>query len=189
MVLAMAHVGMLVVSGLTFVLGGAAGIMLTRTIYGVEGGQVSPAPPPVVAACPPPSCAPCPVCQEPTETAVVPPPITETATLAAPGPKPLDLGPAKAGLPAQAISLASGAVTGQLGPCLNTPNANGTLVLELTVTATGGQGFIREVLIGRRTGNVAPVEDCVLVGAKRARFDWAGADGELKFKLPVRVGI
>ncbi|MBK6684336.1 MAG: hypothetical protein IPG45_07670 [Deltaproteobacteria bacterium] len=177
----------LFIAGFCLLVGAAGGSLATRALYGDGGGVVVPTPPtrpecPICKECP--ACPPPPDCGDlgvvPTET---PPP----TILGEDGPTP----EAKPGLPASVIKPAGTAVEVLIEPCLTAKEAeglSGTVVLDLTVTATGGQGFISEVLITRRVGAVESVEPCLSDAAKRARFEWSEGEGELKFKLPVKVG-
>ena len=100
---------------------------------------------------------------------------------------------AKSGLPARALKMATDAVLEEIAIC-RTEMSNwvrDTLVLELTVTATVGAGFIREVHIVERSKDGTAdkqADDCILGVASRTRFVWAEGEGESKLRIPVRLG-
>jgi hypothetical protein len=100
----------------------------------------------------------------------------------------------KPGLPASAIRLASDGIRAELSGCVEESrklNVQGIVLLELTVTATGGQGFISEASISGRSSGTASSEQidrCILDGARRARFAWKEDDGEAHFRLPLKLG-
>lgn len=177
----------LFVAGFCLLVGAAGGSLATKALYGDGGGVVVPAP---VARPECPVCKECPACPPPPdcgELGVVPTTPPPPSGEGEEGPPPDQ----KPGLPASVIKPAGTAVETLIEPCLTAKEAeglSGTVVLDLTVTATGGQGFISEVLVTRRVGAVDAIEPCLTGAAKRARFEWPTSEGELKFKLPVRVG-
>lgn len=175
-------------SGLCLLVGGVGGAYATRAVYGDPKTKVDPNPKR------PPSCAPCPVCPAcpppPECGGIIPPPSHTT--------KPIDkpsepLAPAKPGLPFKALKLATDAVRGSIERCTTEDKVgelDGVILLNLTATATGGQGWISEALVTRATGSVADsdIATCVTDAAEEARFEWAESEGELRFKLPVKIG-
>lgn len=174
------------IATICLVAGGAAGAYATRTIYGsVESVAVPSAvrapecPPPP----PPPLCPPPPDCGE---LGVVPRGDAPSgAVLEDPVEPPA---PAKPGLPASAIRLGTQAVEQAVAACRGEGDADGALVLDLTLTATGGVAFISDAQIVRRSGQVESVEACVRDRAREARFAYGAAEGEARFKVPVRFG-
>lgn len=162
--------------------GGILGAYVTTTIYG-ERVDVPPAPAPVL-------CPPCPVCRAVSSSteaeglrAVVPavdpdqpPPEVEVPEIARPG------------LPASAVRMASAAFEREVAPCLSGGGGGeGMVVLELTVTATGGIGHIRELEITRREGMVGEIEACAGEAARRVQFEWPSGDGESKLVMPLKL--
>ncbi len=176
------------IASICFVLGGAAGVFATRTLYGDTDQQVSPAHTKQLQ-CPPP--VPCPVCPPPPdcgETSLVPTGGEEIAVEALPElQEPKNNVP---GLPSSALKLANAAVLAEVEPCLSSTVATlpGVALLDLVVTASAGVGKISEVSLSRATGGAQSLQTCLEEAAKAARFEWDGADGELQFKLPLRVG-
>lgn len=94
------------------------------------------------------------------------------------------------GLPRSALELATRAAHEQFGPCATSSAAvgQGTLILELTVTATGGQGFVKDGGVVDRTGETEWAEQCMMRRLPAVRFEWSGGDGQQTLKLPLRVG-
>jgi hypothetical protein len=177
------------VSGLTFLMGIGGGALAMSSIHGGGEAEVDPSKPP------PPNCAPCPQC--PTcpppvdcgELGVVPPDQgggEEDDGTELPPPD-----PDRPGLPASALPLAMKAVREAIATCaVDETSLSGVVLLDLIATATAGGGFISEAVIAQTTGDMrgAAIADCVRLEALRARFEWEGAEGELKFKMPVKVG-
>ena len=67
---------------------------------------------------------------------------------------------------------------------------HGTVLLDLTVTATGGQGFISDASMVERSGDAvssSELEHCLLEAARRAKFEWSAEDGEAHVRLPVAL--
>ena len=84
-----------------------------------------------------------------------------------------------------------GAVREQVKECMaDETSMSGMVLLELTASTTGTTGSIAEAVITRATGEAdgSEIADCIKNAAGRATFAWDGAEGELKFKLPVKVG-
>jgi hypothetical protein len=184
-------VRLLFVSGLSILLGGFFGAYATKSIYDTPSSQPRRDVPREKLACPP--CAACPACPVadacdhgliPTST------VTRTVLVSDDEPE----HDRKTGLPMSAIKLASERVRAMIDPCLRESakaNAQGALLLELTVTATGSQGFISEATIGKRSPNTSwseEIERCLVDGARQARFEWDDGDGEAHFRLPVKLG-
>lgn len=172
---------------ISFLLGGAAGVFGVRTLYG-QVDQVAPETP-TSLVCPPPP--PCPACPPPVDCGAVggglpsdPPP---TPVERPPLDRPADALP---GLPASVLPLAHAAVKTAIAPCLDEvpASASGVALLALTVTATGGEGFLRDAVVTRATGDGRDVADCLARSARSARFRWSGPDGQLTFKIPISVG-
>lgn len=180
------------------VVGGLAGVYGTRLVDGQAPKPVDPSPSPV-RECPPcPERTPCPTCPDCSGVSMLPtgeddPTVVDLEDLpedpgadrAAPPP------PAGPGLPARAIQQASAAVRVAIEPCLESDTArlaSGMLLLDLTVTATGSEGFVADALITQRSGDVDAVEACVQQEARRARFPYEGPDGTQRVKLPVKIG-
>jgi len=175
------------VSGLTFLIGIGGGALAMNSIHGGGESEVDPSKPR------PPTCAPCPQCP------TCPPPVDcGDLTVVPPDGDDDDQGdddappdPDRPGLPASALPLAMGAVREAIKICgVEDTSLSGVVLLDLTATATAGGGFISESTIARTTGDMsgAAVAECVRIEAKRARFAWDGVEGDLKFKLPVKVG-
>ena len=70
-----------------------------------------------------------------------------------------------------------------------TPPPPGVFLLQLTATASAGGGYVSEAVVLKATGGLAGTEfeACVPEQALLARFEWEGAEGEVRFKLPVKV--
>ena len=171
-------VRLLAVATVSLLAGGALGGYATNAL--LDGGQDRVRPMPV----PPPPALQC-NCETPQQAAVdplgagrIPDDLTEVAA------------PALPGLPVSALNRARAAAQQVLRPCATSSTAfgQGTLILTLTVTATGGQGFIREAAITGRTGDVSWAEECVMRRTRQVRFDWSGSDGQQTLKLPLQVG-
>lgn len=165
---------------ISFLLGGSAGVFGLRTLYG-DLDRVEPAPRRNLV-CPPP--VPCPAC--------VPAPVTEIER-PPPGPPP-DVTPGEAsalpGLPIEAAELAREAVRAEVAPCLAGAPGDmpGVALIALTVTATGGEGFIVDASVSSATGDADRSRDCIQAAARRARFAWDGADGRTRLQLPLSYG-
>ena len=172
-------VKLLAVAGVSMLAGGALGSYATSALLGGGQAPVSPVAkkPPAVQEC---NCE--------TQTAA-----RQVDPLAA-GRIPEDLtevrGTTLPGLPVSALNLARAAAQRELQPCATSGDAygEGTLVLTLTVTATGGQGFIRQARVTAQSGDSDWARECVLERSRRVRFEWSGADGQQTLKLPIRVG-
>lgn len=94
-------------------------------------------------------------------------------------------------MPASAIQMASAALKRELEPCIKSAEAegiSGTLLLDLTITATSGVGHIQGADVVDTKGAVDGIEECLLDAAARVQFDWTQADGETKLRYPVRLG-
>lgn len=187
---------MFLVASSCLLLGGFVGAYATASLHGQTepilvvqsgGGGTKP-------SCP--ACAECPRCPAPVdcgERGVIP---TTTRSALHPllAPQGDDSEPHRtAGLPATAIQAASRTVWTEIAPCIKSAGErqiSGSIVLDLTVTATGGKGFIREtdLLVGPDGVTVADdIRECLVEGADRAEFPWEGSDGEARFRLPVRL--
>lgn len=183
-------------SGLSLVIGAGGGAYAMSLLYGGPPEaqvRVDPSPDPVAPECP--ACPECPVCPPPPdcgELGVLPEDDLPVEPVDGPRAEPPELPSAapSSGLPVSAVQKATAAVREAVTPCLEAPEAEaarGMVLLSLTVTATGGQGFIRDALVTQRTGDVAGVEACIQSEARRAKFEWAGADGEQSMRLPIPV--
>lgn len=179
------------VSGLSIIAGGAIGAYATRSIYGESAALVHPV---QIRDRPCPACAECPICPQAPDCedrGLVP---TSTAPRAILLPDTDEPEQKRPGLPATAIRLASDRVRIEVAACVEESlrtGAQGTVLLELTVTATGSKGFISEAnLATRSSGTVSSesIDRCLIEGARRARFDWPEDDGEAHLRLPVRLG-
>lgn len=173
------------VAGLSLLVGGAAGAFTTRTLYGGPIESVDPSPD-RAPACP--KCRECPVCPPPVdcgELGVVPVGDEPTGVV----PDAVDVPEAaRPGLPAAAVGLATTAVKDAVADCLNdVEGSGGHVLLSLTVTSTGGQGFIRNAEIAKTSGDVSAQTDCIVSNARRAKFEFE-PEGELRFQLPLKVG-
>ena len=162
--------------------GGMLGSYATSALLGGGQPRVSPMPDPVpaVAECRCDDQDRAPV--DPLASGRLPEGLTEIP--GAPGQRTLP------GLPVKALEIARAQAQRELKPCLTAEDAlsEGTLVLTLTVTATGGQGFIREATVTAQSGDAEWAKDCVIERARAVRFEWSGADGQQTLKLPIRVG-
>ncbi|MEL6186088.1 MAG: hypothetical protein AAFU79_15795 [Myxococcota bacterium] len=170
-----------------FLLGGAAGVFGVRTLYG-EVDRVVPETRKTLVCPPPPPCPACPPPVDCGDASVLPSSPTTDPDVEA---EVLDPeAPALPGLPASVLPYAHEAVREVLEPCLAEapPDFPGVALLQLTVTATGGEGFISEVIVLQATGGAEAAASCLEEAARTARFPWAGGDGRLTFKLPVSVG-
>lgn len=169
--------------------GGAVGAYATRAIYGDSPENIDPVTP-RQKICP--TCE-CPVCPPPPDCGDVNGVPTSTAPRAILIPE--DEEPdrhTKPGLPASAVQLATGSVRTEVRPCLATIpyEVHGTVLLDLTVTATGGQGFISDASMVERSGDAvssSELEHCLVEAARAAKFEWSGEDGEAHVRLPVAL--
>lgn len=177
-------------SGLSLLVGGALGAFVTRSVFGDAVEPIDPRPAKEVVCPPVKECAPCPppVCAD---VGAVP-----TSTRTAPALAPTNDEPvrdARPGLPASAIQRASQEVRTLATTCVDQAaqaGARGIVLLDLTVTATGGQGWVSEAHVLERSPDArdtAAAEACLVEGARRARFPVAAEDGEARFRLPVRL--
>lgn len=169
-------------------IGGAGGAYAMRLVYGDAPARVDVGAPqnelrlrcPECRACPPPvDCG---------ELGLVPEAVPSTPL------SPREVLPPESGglpgLPPLALKRASEAVRTAVAPCVAQAeelDAHGVLLLDITVTATGGQGFVRTLEAGGRTGAPGPVEPCIIDRAWSARFAWDGDDGVQRLKLPIQV--
>lgn len=104
----------------------------------------------------------------------------------------MDIDPnALPGLPPSALKLASDAVIQQIDGCLRQAAGDGErgiVVLALTVTATGGVGFVSDATAATHDGDVTGALECGPRDAQRAKFEWNGSDGRQELRLPIQVG-
>jgi hypothetical protein len=176
-------------AGVSLLAGGAIGAYATRAIYGDSPEDIEVVKP-QTRICPP--CE-CPTCPPPPDCGDINGVPTSTAPRAILIPEDEEVDrDKKQGLPASAVQMASGKVRLELVPCLATapPEAHGTVLLDLTVTAADGQGFISEALLTERSGDAVSsgeLERCLLEAAQRAKFEWSGEDGEAHVRLPVAL--
>lgn len=170
------------VAGASLILGAGLGAFVTQTIYGGPAERVDPSPERKFV-CPEPKPCICPPPVDCGERGVVPDgaePVGEIAAIEVPD-------TSRPGLPASALKLATAAVREAIAPCLvDTEGLGGHVLLRLTVTSTGGQGFIRAAEVEQTSGEVADVPECVSAYARRAKFDFE-PEGETELKLPLRV--
>lgn len=180
------------VAGLSLFAGGFAGAYVTRAIYGDEIAPVDPIHE-REHTCPP--CPDCPTCPPPPDcgqSGLVPTSTAPRAILAPEGDDPER--ERKPGLSATAVERAAVRVREEIVSCLLDAakvDARGSLLLDFTVTATGGQGFISDGHVRERSGDVRStpdIERCIIDASRRARFEWGPEDGEAHFRLPVRLG-
>ncbi len=177
------------VSGLTFLIGIGGGAFAMSSLYGGGSVDVDPAKPRPPACAPCPQCPACPPPVDCGELGVVPPSNTDDDD--DPGSEIFPTEPDRPGLPASALPLAMGAVKESIVSCFTDETSiSGVVLLDLTASATAAGGFISEATITQATGDVRGTEipECVRAAAERARFEWEGSEGQLKFKLPVKVG-
>ena len=76
-------------------------------------------------------------------------------------------------------------------PCIATAReagAAGSLLLDLTVTASSGVGHISSTDIAVRETTDEAIGPCLLEAAERVQFDWPSADGQSQLRYPVRIG-
>lgn len=176
-------------AGLSMLAGGAIGSYATRLIFGGSTENIDPVTP-RQKICPP--CE-CPMCPPPPDCGDVNAVPTSTAPRAILLPEDDEVDRDKRpGLPASAVQLATKQVREETKACLNAlqVEVHGTLLLELTVTATGGQGFISDASMIERSGDAVSsndLEHCLLDAARRAKFDWPAEDGEAHVRLPVAL--
>ncbi|MEM7675751.1 MAG: hypothetical protein AAF449_07070 [Myxococcota bacterium] len=182
----MSSVRLLTVAAASLLTGGALGSYATSALLGGAAEQVRPAPPPPVAECKCDPQAPPPV--DPLAGRGITEGLTEIEGGAPADRQGQGVLP---GLPPSALNRARSEAQRLLTPCAASPDAlgEGTLVLELTVTATGGVGFIKQAQVVDLSGDAEWARSCVMDQVRRVRFDWSGADGQQTLKLPLRVGI
>lgn len=177
------------VSGITFLTGIGGGAIAMNAIHGGGEPEVDPSKPRPANCAPCPQCPACPPPVDCGELGVVPPGGGEEEV-----DDDVEVPPSetdKPGLPASALPLAMNAVRDAIKTCqLEATSLSGVVLLDLVATTTAGGGFISEATITQATGDMrgAPVAECVRIEAMRARFTWEGSEGELKFKMPVKVG-
>lgn len=176
-----------VLLGFGFLAGGLVGGYAVSVVYG-DGDR---------PATTPPQTAPCPVCpvcapQRPIEDpGRTPDEQVEPEEIEPPEEIEVPQEATRPGLPASAVRLASGGFQRESATCIEQANAagtNGSLLLDLTVTATGGIGHIRELGVVKKTGEVGALETCLGEAAKRVQFEWRSGEGESKLRYPVQVG-
>lgn len=170
------------VAGASLLVGGGLGAFVTQTIYGGHAERVDPSPDRPLK-CPEPKPCICPPPVDCGENGIVPDgaePVGEIAAIEVPD-------TTRPGLPASALGLATAAVKEAIAPCLiDTEGLGGNILLRLTVTSTGGQGFIRTAEVTKTSGEVADVPECVSAYARRAKFEFE-TEGETQLQLPIKV--
>ncbi|MBI4816425.1 MAG: hypothetical protein HY791_09205 [Deltaproteobacteria bacterium] len=152
--------------------GAAIGAYGTKVVYG-ENPR-----PTATAACPS-----CPACvaqtdEQPTDVEVFG---TEPELPNAGSPPP-------PGLPVSALERAGRAVDGAIGACWSGIDRGTAVVLDLTVTATSGQGWFRAVRAVKAPecdGGRCPAVECIETASRQATFAWEGADGETHLVWPL----
>ena len=168
--------------------GGIIGAYATTTVYG-KRRVAAPQPAPSCPACPV-----CPTCPPPVDCDAPPPVVSPTAPARMfddpEDPIPDPGASRRPGLPASAIGLASRALMRAIEPCRTSstgPDESGSLLLELTITATSGVGHIRQTDVNQSEGDLEVFQSCVLEAAAEVQFEWTGEDGESRLKYPVRL--
>ena len=170
-----------VVFGVGIIAGGIIGGYATAVVYGER-------PTPSLAALP--ACPACPACPSPARRPREEPGPAEpeTAVEVSPSgaPEEIDLGsePARPGLPAQAVRIASAGFGREIQACL-TKETEGTALFDLTVTATSGVGHLREVTLLKADPKLKALEPCFLEAAQRVQFAWPQGEGESKLRYPL----
>lgn len=128
---------------------------------------------------PPPPCEPClpaPSCP----TAV---PMVELDEDALP---PVDLPvAAEVGLPQSAVNLAMKGFARESEVCR--AGASGTLVLDLTVTASTGLGRISGLETVLAEGDARSALPCLEAAAKRVQFEWSAGEGRARLRYPLSL--
>ena len=91
----------------------------------------------------------------------------------------------KAGLSAKAMVLAIKSLNVGVQNCRSSTTAAawaGSVVLDLTVTATGGWGRISNASVIQTDGQVAGFGQCLINAAGETQFEWTFSDGEGKIR-------
>lgn len=156
-----------------------------RTLYGVTE-SIEPSAPELLE-CPPPQCPPC--NPDNRTDAELWEALPETWSANERQVVPSDR-PTIPGLPASAIAVARRAVEASIAECpiSKDPYRNTSVaLLHLTITVTSGRGHIREAWVYPQEHANAVVADCLSNAARKAGFEWTGADGEITLKLPVSL--
>jgi hypothetical protein len=163
--------------------GGIVGGYAITVVYGVGAPRVE-----KPSTCPPapaPSCPPCELAATPDTVEELPDAGTSTVVLPgyeAPRPK-------LPGLPTSAVRLASQGVEREVQACAaGLGQAEGTVIVDFTITATAGQGFLRAVRVVRTDRRAVDLLECVERGLPKVRFEWGGSDGETRLRYPLLVG-
>lgn len=100
---------------------------------------------------------------------------------------PLELpNPQETGLPESAVSLAMNGFARESSPC-RTEETSGTIVLDLTVTASAGLGRISKLLRVSSEGSADQALPCLESAAGRVQFEWSGSDGRSKLRYPMSL--
>jgi hypothetical protein len=176
-------------AGISMIVGGVIGSYVTGLVYGDSPGEIDPVTP-RQKICPPcecPACPPPPSCGDlngvPTSTA--------PRAILVPEDEEVDRDK-KPGLPASAVQLATSKVRAEVASCFaNLPfEVHGTILLDLTVTATGSQGFISDASMIEKSDDVvssSELEHCLVDAARRTKFEWNAEDGEAHVRLPIAL--
>jgi hypothetical protein len=161
------------------------GAYAMSTLYG-RSPDAEPRPSALVAQQLESQCAPCPACRTcapPVDCDVSPPVIGPQETrhlMELEGQDGVDT-PSKPGLPVSALQAAVRGVKSRLETCTSATVAvawSGSLVADLTVTATAGVARISNARIIQTEGEVDGFGSCFLDAAQAFEFEWPHEDGE-----------
>ncbi|MBI2376657.1 MAG: hypothetical protein HYV07_21855 [Deltaproteobacteria bacterium] len=166
----------LLLASASMLLGVGIGAYGSRLVY----GHAAPIDPEPRVECPP-----CPECEAEPEERV--------ADLVVLGQEPelpaADTPPPLPGLPVAALDRAGRALASATTACWGGAPSGTGLVLDLTVTATHGEGRVRTLRTLKTNGCEAaacdPISQCISEAARALRFAWEGSDGETHLVWPL----
>jgi hypothetical protein len=174
--------------------GGIIGAYAMSTLYGrrVSSSRPSDLGPqsPDQLACP--LCPKCPSCPPPVDCKVEAPVIApgqDTSIMEDLGEGLTDVR-AKPGLSANAMVLAVSSLKLGVQDCQTSTLASewsGSVVLDLTITATAGWGRVREAVVVQSDGEVLEFGQCLIEAAQNTKFEWLFSDGEGRLRQAFSV--
>ncbi len=175
-----------IVAMVCLLLGALVGAYAQRVLYGQVRAELNPAPAPKPYCPPAPECPVCPAPPDCGELGVIP--REDSAPSMLPAEDDTDPPAPVRGLSPSVIPVAKAAFSRAREGCLGFEDGpSGFVVLDLTVTATSGQGRISELAL--RGGPAVPptLRECLKRVALRTTFPWA-EEGQLRLKYPLKIG-
>lgn len=157
--------------------GAIAGAYVMTVIYGEPPSErIAPSercpPPPPCEACPPvPSC--------PTAVPMVELDEDDIAPIEVPN-------TTEAGLPGSAVALATRGFAREVESCRG-GEASGTIVLDLTITASAGIGRISAINSVSAEGGGDRALPCLESAAARVQFEWTSGEGRTRLRYPLSL--